>query len=194
MDIKELLNKRYTVRTVQMAMYNDHVMDLIGSPLSTENGIPTDKYDEGVIGVKITMKKIIEIYNNGLYLSITPKSKIIELAEDIHKVLDEFYANTSFNTRVQSSKIDLLDTDVKALKKFYSEIMSRNGKVIEYEYNKPKKSGFDLNIEDEVFDKKTIGKQVSHKEIIRDTLESSSSLMGSGLRYRQKGVRRNYDN
>ena len=194
MDIKELLNKRYTARTVQMAMYNDNVMDRIGSPLSTENGIPTDKYDEGIIGVKITMKKIIEIYSNGLYLSIIPKSKIIELAEDIHKVLDEFYANTSFNTRVQSSKIDLLDTDVKALKKFYSEIMSRNGKVIEYEYNKPKKSGFDLNIEDEVFDKKTIGKQVSHKEIIRDTLESSSSLMGSGLRYRQKGVRRNYDN
>ena len=190
MNIKELYEKRYTAKTVQMAMYDDDIMSKIGSPLSTENDIPTDKYDEDIIGVKINLKKIIEIYNNGLYLSIAPKSKIIELSEDIHKILDEFYANSSFNSRVQSSHIPILNVDVKTLKKFYSEIVSRNGRVIEYEYNKPRQSAFDLGVDDDIFTKKVASTQVSHKEIIKRSLDSSSSLMGSGMYFREKGIRR----
>jgi len=193
-DIKDLYNRRYPVKTTQLALYNDDIFNQIGAPLSTENDVVTDKYDETVIGAKVTLKKILEIYHNGLYLSIVPRANIIILASDIEKILDEYYSNTSFNTRSQLASIVELDVDVKDLKKFYSAILTRNGKIVEYAYNKPSKSGFDLNIDDEMFSKKVLGKQVSHNEIIKRSLESSSSLMGTGSNYRVKGFRRDNEN
>ncbi len=188
--IMGIASKKYQARTVQMAMYNDKIMDAIGSPLSTENNIVTDKYDEDTIGVKINLEKIIEIYENGLYLSIFPKSAIMELGKDISDILDEYYSNTSFNTRSKDATVPELNIDVKSLKKFYSVILSRNHKTVEYVYNKPKQSGFDLNIEDDMFEKKIPNKMVKHKEIISRTFDECNSLMGSGTRYREKGPRK----
>lgn len=188
-SIKDLISKKYLVKTVQMALYDNDTIDMLGAPISTHNGNPTDNGDNVMVEKKVTMVDIIRIYQSGLYLSILPRSAFFNFTKDVVKVLDYYHSGKSYNQRVAINKTNALGVTVDELKKFYSKIMSTNGKLVEYSYNKPELSSFDLGIDDSLVTAE-VKEKVSSKEIVRNVLNSTGSNMGTDFNYRTKGKRK----
>ena len=188
--LEDLVNKKYMVETVQMALYDDNEIDMLGAPVSTVNGLDTDTFDNALVQKKITLGEIIKIYSEGLHLSISPRSAFVAFTKDVVSILDIYHDSRSFNQRVALKEASGLGITIADLKKFYSDVMSKNGKLVEYTYNKPMKSSFDLGIDTGIDGVVKNDNVLTSKQIIKGTLDNTNSNMGTNFNYRVKGRRK----